>query len=155
MSGVGLEEVAQGGTRRITLPDARTVELNIPKGVANGATLRLKGQGHPSPFGGPAGDVLVTLRYTRHTDFTPEGADLRAVVSLSLRAAVLGGPLRVPTLGGAVELTIPAWSSGGKVFRLKGKGLPLKERTGDLLVTLQIDLGTPDPALEAFLRARG
>lgn len=151
---ITLEDVANGGTRRITLPDSRTVELNIPKGVANGATLRLKGKGHPSPFGGPAGDALVTLRYTRHTDFTPDGADLRATVTLPLRDAVLGGPMRVPTLSGAVELTIPAWSSGGKVFRLKGKGLPLKERTGDLLVTLQIDLGPNDPELEGFFRRR-
>lgn len=151
---ITLEDVANGGTRRITLPDSRTVELNVPKGVANGATLRLKGQGHPSPFGGPSGDALVTLRYTRHTDFTPDGADLRATITLPLRDAVLGGPLRVPTLSGAVELTIPAWSSGGKVFRLKGKGLPLKERTGDLLVTLQIDLGSHDPELEGFFRRR-
>jgi DnaJ-class molecular chaperone len=151
---IALEDVANGGTRRITLPDSRTVELNIPKGVANGATLRLKGQGHPSPFGGPGGDALVTLRYIRHTDFTPDGADLRATITLPLSSAVLGGPLRVPTLSGAVELTIPAWSSGGKVFRLKGKGLPLKERTGDLLVTLQIDLGAHDPELESFFRRR-
>lgn len=151
---ITLEEVASGATRRITLPDSRTVELNIPKGVANGATLRLKGQGHPSPFGGPSGDALVTLRYTRHTEFTPDGADLRATIALPLADAVLGGPLRVPTLSGPVELTIPAWSSGGKVFRLKGKGLPLKDRTGDLLVTLQIDLGSHDAELEAFFRRR-
>lgn len=152
---VTLEDVAQGGTRRITLPDARTVELNIPKGVANGATLRLKGQGHASPFGGPSGDVLVTLRYSRHTDFTPDGADLRTSLTVPLRHAVLGGPLRVPTLTGAVELNLPAWSSGGKVFRLKGKGLPLKDRAGDLLVTVQIDLGPPDAELEALLRRKG
>lgn len=152
---VALEDVAQGGTRRITLPDGRTVELKIPKGVANGATLRLKGQGQASPFGGANGDALVTLRYTRHTDFTPDGADLRASVNVPLRQAVLGGPVRVPTLTGAAELNLPAWSSGGKVFRLKGKGLPLKERTGDLLVTVQIDLGPPDAELEALLRRKG
>ncbi|MCA0407185.1 MAG: DnaJ domain-containing protein [Proteobacteria bacterium] len=152
---VSLEDVASGGARRITLPDGRTVELNIPKGVANGATLRLKGQGHPSPFGGPSGDVLVTVRYAAHATFTADGADLRASLNVPLKDAVLGGPVRVPTLTGAVELTVPAWSSGGKVFRLKGKGLPLKERTGDLLVTLQIDLGAPDPELEALLRRKG
>lgn len=152
---VTLEDVAAGSTRRIALPDGRTVELNIPKGVANGATLRLKGQGHPSPFGGAPGDVLVTVRYAGHAVFTVEGADLRASLTVPLKDAVLGGPLRVPTLTGAVELSVPAWSSGGKVFRLKGKGLPLKERTGDLLVTLQIDLGTPDPELEALLRRKG
>ncbi len=152
---ISLEEVATGGARRVALPDGRAVELNIPKGVANGGTLRLKGRGHPSPFGGTPGDVLVNLRYGTHGVFQVEGADLRANISVALKEAVLGGTQRVATLTGAVELTIPPWSSGGKVFRLKGKGLPLKEKSGDLLVTLQIDLGAPDAELEAFLRRRG
>ena len=151
---IPLEDVANGGVRRVTLPDGRTVEVTVPKGVANGATMRLKGQGHTSPFGGVTGDALVTLRYSRHTLFTPDGADLRASVAVPIRDAVLGGMVRVPTLQGAVEVTIPAWTSGGKTLRLRAKGLPMKERTGDLLITLEIDLGAPDPELEAFFRGR-
>lgn len=151
---VSLETVATGGSARITLPDGRNVDVNVPQGVANGTTMRLKGQGHPSPFGGPKGDVLLTLRYQRHTRFTPDGADLRVNVPVPIRDAVLGGAVRVPTLSGEVEVTIPAWTSGGKTLRLKGKGLPLKERTGDLFVTLDLDLGPPDAEVEGFFRRR-
>lgn len=151
---IDLEDVAKGGSRRITLPDGRTIELSVPKGVANGATLRLKGQGQPSPFGGQTGDVLVTLRYNRHNRFTVDGADLRASVPVPIRDAVLGGSVRVPTLQGEVEVTVPAWTSGGKVLRLKGKGLPLKDRTGDLMIALDLDLGSHDPEIEGFFRRR-
>jgi len=151
---VSLETVATGGSARITLPDGRNVDVNVPQGVANGTTMRLKGQGHPSPFGGPKGDVLLTLRYQRHARFTPDGADLRVNVPVPIRDAVLGGAVRVPTLSGEVEVTVPAWTSGGKTLRLKGKGLPLKERTGDLFVTLDLDLGPPDAEVEGFFRRR-
>jgi DnaJ-class molecular chaperone len=151
---ITLEDVANGGVKRVMLPDGRTVEVTVPKGVANGATMRLKGQGHSSPFGGVAGDALVTLRYSRHTLFTLDGADLRASVPVPIRDAVLGGSVRVPTLQGEVEVTVPAWTSGGKTLRLRAKGLPMKDRTGDLLITLEIDLGAPDPDLEAFFRGK-
>lgn len=151
---VTLEEVATGSTRRITLPDGRTVEVTIPKGVMNGTTMRLKGQGHPSPFGGPNGDCLVTMRYARHARFVVDGQDLRASVPVPLRDAVLGGSVRVPTLQGEVEVTVPAWTSGGKTLRLRGKGLPAKDKTGDLFITLEISLGTQDAELEAFFRRK-
>lgn len=151
---VPLETIASGGTVRLTLPDLRTLEVKVPQGAANGATMRLKGQGQASPFGGPNGDALVTIRYQRHARFTLDGADLRTSVAVPLREAVLGGSVRVPTLSGEVEVTIPVWTSGGKALRLRGKGLPLKERTGDLLVTLDIDLGPHDVEVEGFFRRR-
>lgn len=151
---ITLEEVASGVTKRVMLPDHRTVEVKVPQGVANGATMRLKGQGQASPFGGASGDALVTLRYIRHNLFTVDGADLKVSVAVPIRDAVLGGSLRVPTLQGAVEVTVPAWTSGGKTLRLRGKGLPAKDRTGDLFVTLEIDLGAPDPELEGFFRRK-
>lgn len=153
-SAITLEEVANGGTRRVMLPDGRTVEVTVPKGVANGATMRLKGQGHPSPFGGATGDVLVTLRYSRHTLFTVGGVDLRATVPVPIRDAVLGGTVRVPTLQGEAEVTVPAWTSGGKTLRLRGKGLPGKEQNGDIFITLEIDLGLHDPELDRFFRSK-
>jgi DnaJ-class molecular chaperone len=149
---IPLELVAEGGPHRLPLPDGRTIEVQVPKGVANGATLRLKGQGKPSPFGAAAGDALVTLRYKRHPRFTVDGADLKASVPVPIRDAVLGGAVRVPTLAGEAEMTVPAWTSGGRVLRLKGRGLPLKEGTGDLFVTLDIDLGPPNPEIEGFFR---
>ncbi|MCZ8260708.1 MAG: J domain-containing protein [Beijerinckiaceae bacterium] len=151
---ITLEDVLSGGSRRITLPDGRTVEVNIPKGAANGATLRLRGQGLSSPFGGPNGDVRVTLRYQRHPRFVVDGQDLRIAVAVPIREAVLGGAIRVPTLQGEVEVTVPAWTSGGKTLRLRGKGLPGKDAAGDLFVSLDIDLGPPDPEMEGFFRRR-
>lgn len=151
---VALELVASGGTMRVDLPDARMVEVKIPVGLADGATMRLKGRGDASPLGGPHGDALLTLNYAPHPVFTPQGADLKVNVALPLRDAVLGGKLRVPTLSGELEVTVPAWTSGGKLLRLKGKGLPLKERQGDLLVALDLQLGPHDPEIEGFFRRR-
>ncbi|MFM8748793.1 DnaJ C-terminal domain-containing protein [Rhabdaerophilum sp.] len=151
---VPLERVASGGAHRVTMPDGRTLEINVPKGVANGATMRLRGQGHPSPFGAANGDALVTIRFAKHPTFGMEGNDLRVSVPVPIRDAVLGGSVRVPTLTGEVEVTVPAWTSGGKTLRLRGKGLPRGEQTGDLLVTLEIDLGPHDPEVEGFFRGR-
>lgn len=151
---VPLERVASGGAHRVTMPDGRMLEINVPKGVANGATMRLRGQGHPSPFGAANGDALVTIRFAKHPTFGMEGNDLRVSVPVPIRDAVLGGSVRVPTLTGEVEVTVPAWTSGGKTLRLRGKGLPRGEQTGDLLVTLEIDLGPHDPEVEGFFRGR-
>jgi DnaJ-class molecular chaperone len=151
---VPLETVVTGGSVRVIVPDGRTIEVTVPKGVSPGKTMRLKGQGHPSPFGGPNGDALVTLRYARHQRFTVEGADLRASVPVPIRDAVLGGEIRVPTLAGEVAMTVPPWSNGGKTMRLRAKGLPQGDKTGDLYITLQIDLGAPDPEVEGFFRRR-
>lgn len=151
---VPLERVASGGAHRVMMPDGRTLEINVPKGVANGATMRLRGQGHPSPFGAANGDALVTIRFARHPTFGMEGNDLRVSVPVPIRDAVLGGSVRVPTLTGEVEVTVPAWTSGGKTLRLRGKGLPRGEQAGDLLVTLEIDLGPHDPEVEGFFRRR-
>jgi DnaJ-class molecular chaperone len=151
---VPLERVASGGAHRVAMPDGRMLEINVPKGVAHGATMRLRGQGHPSPFGAANGDALVTLRYAKHPVFVADGTDLRVSVAVPIRDAVLGGSVRVPTLTGEVEVTIPAWTSGGKTLRLRGKGLPRAEQAGDLFVTLEIDLGPHDPEVEGFFRRR-
>lgn len=151
---VPLETVASGGSHRVSLPDGGTVEISIPKGIAAGATMRLKGRGKPSPFGAAPGDALVTIRYQRHSRFLVDGVDLRVSVPVPIRDCVVGGSVRVPTLTGEVEVTVPAWTSGGKVLRLRGRGLPLKDATGDLFVTLEIDLGPHDPEVEGFFRRR-
>jgi len=151
---IPLDLVATGGTTRVSLPEGRVLEVKVPQGIADGATMRLKGQGRALMPGAARGDALLTLRYEKHPKFTPDGADLRVSLALPLQDAVLGGTLRVPTLQGLVEMQVPGWTSGGKTLRLRGKGLPLKERTGDLFVTLEIDLGAPDPELEAYFRRK-
>ena len=97
----------------------------------------------------------MTVRLKMDSRFTVDGQNLRIRLPVPLEDAVLGGPLRVPTLDGTVELTLPPNSSSGRTMRLRGKGLPSKEGTGDLLVTIEITLpAKPDADLEALMRKR-
>lgn len=153
---VSLERVVEGGAVKVHLPNGRTVEVKIPAGVMEGHRMRLKGQGEPSPFGGAPGDTYVVVSYAPHRHFRVEGSDLRADVSLPLADAVLGGKVRVPTLGGDVELSVPARTNSGRTFRLRGKGLPKGDgAAGDLLATMRIMLPeAPDTELEELMRRR-
>jgi DnaJ-class molecular chaperone len=151
---VTLEDVAAGKKPRVNLPTGKTVALNLPDGVTDGQIIRLKGQGNASLSGGKPGDALVTVRFVRHPLFTAEGANLRLELPISLDEAVLGGKVTVPTLSGRVQVTVPANSSGGRSLRLKGKGLPGKSGTGDLLVTLRIVLPEDtDKDLEKLMKS--
>jgi DnaJ-class molecular chaperone len=120
------------------LPTGREVEVKIPPGLNDGQTIRLKGQGLAGAGG--AGDLLITVSVAPHPLFAREGADLRLDIPITLYEAVLGAKVRVPTLDGVVEVAIPAGTSSGRTFRLKGKGFPAKEGKGDLLVTVRIML---------------
>jgi DnaJ-class molecular chaperone len=135
---VSLEESVAGTKKRVQMPSGKEVEVAIPAGVADGQQIRLRGQGFAGPI---PGDAIVTIRVAPHPDLKIEGANLRAEVSVPLADAILGGPVRVPTLTGAVDLKIPPKTSGGRTFRLKGKGLPQKGgEPGDLLVSVNIVL---------------
>jgi DnaJ-class molecular chaperone len=148
---ITLAEAASGTTARVRLPTGKDVEVKIPAGLASGQTIRLKGQGLTGP--GPAGDALITVTIAPHPVFTVDGLDLRRDVAITLYEAVLGAKVRVPTLDGAVDLAIPAGTSGGRTFRIKGKGLKGKAGQGDLYVTTHIALPErPDRALEDFMR---
>ncbi len=150
---LSLEDLVAGGARRMSLPNGR--EVNIPAGVGDGKTIRLKGQGQPSPNGGPAGDLLLTVRLRPHPRFTVDGFDLKMTQRVPLIDAVLGGPVRVEALDGAVELALPAMTSSGRNFRLRGKGLPKADGRGDLYVTTSIVLPEGgDEELEALMRKR-
>jgi DnaJ-class molecular chaperone len=137
---ITLNEAAHGGTRRLELPTAKEIEFKIPPGIQNGKQIRLRGQGMPSPGGGPPGDVLITIEIAPHPLFKVDGQDLRLDLPITLYEAVLGAKVRAPTLDGAVQLSIPPNTSSGRVFRLKGKGLPGKPAAGDLYVTTKIVL---------------
>jgi DnaJ-class molecular chaperone len=144
---VTLEDIANDTKKRIALPTGREVEVTIPKGVADGQTIRLRGLGQGGPGG--AGDALLTIRIAPHERFTVEGDNLRVRQPVDLEDAILGAKVRVPTLSGAVEMTVPPMTSSGCTFRLRGKGLPGKSGRGDLLVTAEIRL--PEHADEALL----
>ncbi|MBR1217910.1 J domain-containing protein [Bradyrhizobium sp. U87765 SZCCT0131] len=149
---ISLEESVNGGEKRVRLPTGKELNVRIPKGVTSGQQIRLKGQGESAP-GHPPGDVLITLSIAPHPAFKVDGEDLRVDLPVTLYEAVLGGKVRVPTLDGAVELSVPKNTSSGRTFRLKGKGLPKgRSGNGDLFVTLRIVL--PDGAdaeLEALM----
>jgi DnaJ-class molecular chaperone len=136
---VTLEEVAGEAKKRVSLPTGRDVDVVIPKGVADGQVIRLRGLGQGAPGVDP-GDALLTIRIAPHEHFTMEGSNLRLRLPIEIEEAVLGSSVRVPTLTGAVDMTIPPMTNAGRTFRLRGKGLPGKSGSGDLLVTLEIRL---------------
>jgi DnaJ-class molecular chaperone len=148
---VSLEEAARGAEKRVRLPTGKELNVKIPAGVSAGQQIRLKGQGETAP-GHPPGDLLITVSIAPHAFFKVDGSDLRVELPITLYEAVLGGKVRVPTLGGAVELSIPKNTSSGRTFRLKGKGLPKAGASGDLFVTTRIMLPDGnDTELEALM----
>ena len=127
-------DAINGATRQVTLADGKPIDVAIPAGLRDGQALRLKGKGEPGP----------------HAFFVRDGDDVRLDLPISLREAVLGGKVAVPTPTGAVMASVPKWSSSGKVLRLKGRGVPKRDGgKGDLYVTLKLVLPEqPDAALE-------
>jgi DnaJ-class molecular chaperone len=149
---ISLRESAQGVKKRIALPNGKEVEVKIPAGLTDGQQIRLKGQGQEVP-GGKAGDLLISVTVAPDAVFKREGNDLRLDLPVTLYEAVLGGKVRVPTLGNAVELTLPAGTNSGRTFRLKGKGFPAKAGAGDLMATVRIMLPDGnDPDLDALMQ---
>ncbi|HEY0353400.1 MAG TPA: DnaJ C-terminal domain-containing protein [Enterovirga sp.] len=137
---VTIEDIAGDAKKRVVLPGGREVEVTIPAGVTDGQTIRLRGLGQPGLGGAEPGDALLTIRIVPNEHYTIEGSDLRMRVPIDLEDAVLGGKIRIPTPTGTVEMAIPAMTSSGRTFRLRGKGLPKRGGRGDLLVTSEIRL---------------
>ncbi len=149
---VSLEESVNGAEKRVRLPTGKELNVRIPAGVAAGQQIRLKGQGETAQGHRP-GDLLITVSIAPHPFFKVDGGDLRLDLPITLYEAVLGAKVRVPTLGSAVELSIPKNTSSGRTFRLKGKGLPKAGGAGDLFVTTRIILPDGnDSELEALMQ---
>ena len=146
---VGFIDAATLAPQRITLADGKTIDLKLPKGVEDGTKIRLSGKGQEGPGG--TGDAIVTISIAPHPFYTREGDNIRLNLPITLKEAVLGAKVKVPTPEGTVMLTVPKGSSSGKVLRLKGRGFTGKSGTrGDLLVSLEIEVPAADPDLEAF-----
>jgi len=135
-----------------------TIQLKIPPGVSSGKKMRLRGQGNPGSHGGPNGDLIVMLHVAPHPHFQRSGNNLELSLPVTLKEAVFGGTVEIPTPSGKVALKIPPGSSGGRRLRVKGQGvLSSSGAPGDLYVEVQIKL--PDQLLdsskhpEALLRA--
>lgn len=128
---------AQGADKAVNM-NGKNINVKIPAGTADGQTLRLKGLGHPSINGGPAGDVMITISVDKHPYFEAQGLDIHLDLPISIKEAVLGGKVTVPTISGKVNVNIPPYSSGGEKLRLKGKGIKNKNGIGDEIITLKI-----------------
>ena len=150
---VSLEEAVKGAEKRVRLPSGKELNVKVPAGITSGQQIRVKGQGETAPGHRP-GDLLITINIAPHPFFKVDGSDLRIDLPITLYEAVLGAKVRVPTLGSAVELSIPKNTSSGRTFRLKGKGLPKGTgETGDLFVITRIILPDGnDSALEALMQ---
>jgi DnaJ-class molecular chaperone len=146
-------DAIKGGKQQITLPDGPVLDVAIPPGTRDGQVLRLRGKGRPGIGGGPPGDALIEIEVRPHRIFTRKGDDVHLELPISLREAVLGGKVKVPTPSGEVTMSIPKWSNTGTVLRLKGQGAPRPNGSrGDEYVTLKVMLpDSPDPELEKFI----
>ena len=135
--------------QRIALADGKTIDLKLPQGVEDGTKIRLAGKGEEGPGG--RGDAIVTIEVEPHRFYRREGNNIRLDLPVTLKEAVLGGKVKVPTPEGAVMLTIPKGTSSGKVLRLKGRGFTGKDgKRGDQLVTVGIDVPADDGELPKF-----
>jgi len=135
--------------QRVTLNGGRTIDLKLPKGVEDGAKIRLAKQGQEGPGG--RGDAIVTIEIANHPFYVREGKNIRLTLPVTLKEAVLGAKVKVPTPEGPVMLTVPKGATSGKVLRLKGRGFTAKDGSrGDQLVQLAVDLPAGDEALQQF-----
>ena len=132
---IPLEIAFSGGQQRFTV-DGRTLEVKIPVGIKPGQVIRLAGQGRSS--GARKSDLLLEIDYRAHADFEVDDRNILYTLSLAPWEAALGTTAAVPTLGGTVELKIPADSEAGKKLRLRGRGLPGKPNAGDQIVEIEI-----------------
>jgi DnaJ-class molecular chaperone len=135
--------------QRITLADGKTIDLKLPNGIEDGTKIRLSGRGQDGPAG--RGDAIVAIEVEPHRFFRREGNNIRIDLPVTLKEAVLGAKVKVPTPEGPVMLTIPKGTSSGKVLRLGGRGFTGKDgKRGDQLVTVEIEVPASDPELQRF-----
>lgn len=129
-------QAVEGSTVSLSV-EGRTVNARIPAGVRDGQKIRLRGKGRPGAGGGPAGDLVITVRVTPHPVFSIDGENLRITVPVAFDEAALGATIEVPTLDGStVRVKVPEGTPSGRVLRVKGKGIPGSK--GDLLITVQV-----------------
>ncbi len=143
---VSFTDAATLAPQRIMLGDGKTVEFKLPAGIVAGQQIRIPGKGQPGPGG--YGDAMVTLKIGKHPHLVRDGDNIRIDLPISLKEAVEGGKVKVPTVDGAVMLTVPPRTNSGAVLRIKGRGFTAKTGVrGDQLVTLMIHLPTDSAEL--------
>ncbi|QZY53260.1 DnaJ C-terminal domain-containing protein [Leucobacter tenebrionis] len=149
------ETAVQGKTVTLQTPNG-TVKVKIPAGVSDGQKIKVRGKGDPSPNGGPAGDIILTVSVRKHPVFERDGQNLRLKLPVTFSEAALGATVEVPTLGGdPVRLKVQPGTPSGRVLRVKGRGVKSSKGTGDLLAEVQVVVPShlseqARDALEAF-----
>ena len=129
----------KGTTLKLNFDRGGAVQVKIPAGIQDGQKVKVRGKGSPSPNGGEAGDLLVSVHVKLHPVFVRDGSNLRVTVPVTFVEASLGATISVPTLGGEpVKLKVAPGTPNGRVLRVKGKGVESSKGTGDLLATVEI-----------------
>jgi curved DNA-binding protein len=158
---IDLEDAFRGGSRTIELrsPEMtadghvvvkpRTLRVTIPAGVTDGQQIRLAGQGSPGIGGGPPGDLFLEVNLRPHARFKADGRDITLTLPVAPWEAALGETVAVPTLGGPVDMKLPAGARAGQKLRLRGRGLP-GPTPGDQFVVLEIVLPPDSPRAREF-----
>lgn len=135
----------RGANVKVTVPGVHgEITVRVPPGADDGDRVRVPSHGSPGKNGGPAGDLLLTIRVLPHEFFRRTGVDLELDVPISVREAYEGGKVRLPTPHGDVTLTVPQHAQSGQMMRLKGKGIARKGQVGDLFVRFMIRLPTTE-----------
>ena len=137
-SSVDFIDSIHGTNVKLTV-SGKPLTLKVPAGIQDGQKLKLKGKGQPSPNGGQAGDLVVTIKVRPHPVFTRDGDNVRVVVPVTFAEAVLGAVISVPVLGGEpVKLKVAPGTPNGRTLRVKGKGVQHESHQGDLLASVDI-----------------
>ncbi|AXE55250.1 DnaJ C-terminal domain-containing protein [Aurantimicrobium sp. MWH-Uga1] len=146
-------EAFHGDTMSLQTSEGRTVKVKIPAGVADGQKIRLRGKGYPSPDGGEAGDIVLTVKVKKHPVFERDGLNIKVNVPVTFTEAALGATIEVPTPEGeTVKLKVAPGTPSGRSLRVKGRGIKTAKGTGDLLAVVQIAVPShlDDAAKEAL-----
>jgi DnaJ-class molecular chaperone len=149
-------DAANGATRTITLPEGKTLQVTVPEGAEDRQMLRLKEQGMPGYGGAPPGDAYVELHVHPHPFFRRKDDNIHVEIPVTLKEAVLGGRIEVPTIGQPVTVTVPKGSNTGTTLRLRERGIRNRKagQRGHQLITLKLVLPTAEePELVEFLEA--
>ncbi len=141
---IPFQQATTGGSVTIKINSAsgtQDVDVKIPKGVSDGAKLRLRGKGQPSTDGGAPGDLILTIKISSHPYFRRDGLNVLLDVPISIDEAIFGATVSIPTLTGTADLKIPPGAASGSKLRLRGAGIEdAKGKKGDLLAQIKIDV---------------
>jgi DnaJ-class molecular chaperone len=143
---IDFQDAVRGTTLQLRIPrsngDTDRLQVKIPAGVDTGSKIRVAGKGKSGRYGGPAGDLYIITQVRPHAYFTRDGNDILCNLPVTLGEVILGAKIDVPTINGAISMTVPPGTQNGRTFRLRGKGVPSLKggQPGDQYVKVQVVL---------------